>query len=118
MVLSGIIGSYGMQQFSAEGLNGVIHNIHGLDENFSDFGTAYEWRVGVNLFSFRSRDVLVALKFYFQSVRESQEDSGTFNGENASQKLKHDITNWNFGMSLSYILNPNFDLRIFDIYIT
>jgi len=114
MVQSGIFGGYGMQQYSAKGLNEVLPSELG----FKDFGTAWGWRVGANLLGFRSKDVLVALKFYYQSVRESQEASGTFNGENATQKLKLDITSWNLGMSLSYILNPNFDLRIFDVYIT
>lgn len=118
MVQSGVFGGYGIQQFSAKGLNDVIKNTPGLKENFSDFGTAYGWRIGANLFGFRSNDVIVALKFYYQSLRESKESSGTFNGENATQKLKLDINNWNIGMSLSYILNPNFDLRIFDFYVT
>ena len=118
LVQSGIYGGYGMQQYSAEGLNDVIHSTPGLDENFKDFGTARGWRVGANLVGFRQKEFLVALKFYYQSVRESQEASGTYNGEDAIQKLTLDINNWNLGMSLSYIFNPNFDLRIFDIYLT
>src|SRR3972149_3901486 len=99
LVQSGIYGGYGMQQYSAEGLNGS------LDENFKDFGTARGWRVGANLVGFRQKEFLVALKFHYQSVRESQKATGTYNGEEATQELTLDINNWNLGMSLSYILN-------------
>ena len=118
MMQSGIFGGYGIQKFSAEGLNNYIHNTPGLDQNFKEFGTAWGWRAGANILGFRSSDILVALKFYFQSVSESQEADGTYDGVPATEKLKLDINSWNVGMSLSYILNPNFDLRIFDIYLT
>lgn len=118
MVQSGIFGGYGMQQYSAEGLNYLIHGTPGWDENFNDFGTAYGWRAGANILGFRAHDLMVTLKFYYQSMRERQEASGTFEGEQATQELTVDINNWNLGMSLSYILGPNFDLRIFDIYLT
>ena len=118
MVQSGIFGGYGIQQFSAEGLNYLIHETEGLEQNFNDFGTAYGWRVGANILGFRSKDLMTSLKFYYQSMRERQEANGTFEGEQATQQLTVDINSWNIGMSLSYILDPNFDLRIFDAYIT
>jgi len=118
MVQSGVFGGYGMQQYSAKGLNDVIKNTPGLEENFSDFGTAYGWRVGANLFGFRSNDVLVALKFYYQSMTEKQERTGVDNGESFTQELKLNINQFDLGMSFSYVLSSNFDFRIIDVYIS
>ncbi|MFI5237880.1 MAG: hypothetical protein ACHQLA_08080 [Ignavibacteriales bacterium] len=115
---SGIFGGYGFQQFGADGLNNIINSTPGLAENFDDFGFAYGWRVGANLIQVGQDDFLVALKFYYQSVYEQQEASGTYQGEDATQELNLQINNWSFGMSLSYVINENFDIRIFDALMT
>jgi hypothetical protein len=58
------------------------------------------------------------MKFYYQSVTENQEATGTYQGEDATQELDLKINTWGFGMSFSYILSKNFDLRIADLYLT
>lgn len=118
LVQSGIYGGYGLQQYDAKGLNLVIQESAGLSENFSDFETAWGWRLGANIIGFRQRDLLVTLKFYYQQVTEKQDADGTFQGEPANQELKLDVKNWNFGISLSYIINNHFDIRIFDLMLT
>ncbi len=118
MFQSGIFGGYGYQQFSAKGLNGVIRNNPDLEQNFSDFGSAWGWRVGANVFGFRSNDIIMALKLYFQSFIEKQEAAGIYNGADATQELKLKLSNFNLGISMSYFLGPNFDIRIFDALVT
>jgi len=56
MVQSGIFGGYGMQQFSANGLNEVLTS----DVRFKYFGTAWGWRAGANVLGFRQKDFLVS----------------------------------------------------------
>jgi hypothetical protein len=114
IVQSGIFGGYGMQQFSAKGLNEVLPQ----DVGFKDFGTAYGWRAGANILGFRQKDFLVSLKFYFQSTTEKQDRTGEENGESYTQEIKLDINQWDLGMSFSYVINKNFDFRIADIFIT
>jgi len=113
-VQSGIFGGYGMQQFSAKGLNELLPQ----DAGFKDFGTALGWRAGANILGFRRDDFLVALKFYFQSMTEKQDRTGEENGESFTQQLKLDINQWDLGMSFSYVINKNFDFRIADIYLS
>ena len=114
MVQSGIFGGYGMQQYSAKGLNDVLPH----DAGFNDFGTAWGWRAGANILGFRQNDFLVALKFYFQSTTEKQDRTGEENGEPYTQELKLLINQWDLGMSFSYVISKNFDFRIADILIS
>lgn len=114
MVQSGIFGGYGLQQYSAKGLNEVLPQNVG----FNDFGTAWGWRAGANILGFRQNDILVALKFYYQSATEKQERTGDDNGDPFTQEIKFDINQFDLGMSFSYILSKNFDFRIADIYIS
>jgi len=53
IVQSGIFGGYGMQQYSAKGLNEVLPSELG----FKDFGTAWGWRVGANILGFGQKDI-------------------------------------------------------------
>jgi hypothetical protein len=114
MVQSGIFGGYGMQQYSAAGLNNVLPQ----DAGFKDFGTAWGWRAGANILGFRQNDFLVTLKFYFQSTTEKQDRTGEENGEPFTQELKLLINQWDLGMSFSYVISKNFDFRIADILIS
>ena len=118
LLQSGIFGGYGIQQYSAGGWNEIIQNTPGLVENFEDFGFAHGWMVGANVIQVRHEDLLVGIKFYFQSFTENQQATGTYEGEEATQEFDLKINNWNLGLSLSYILNNNFDLRIMDVYMT
>jgi hypothetical protein len=95
IVQSGIFGGYGMQQYSAKGLNEVLPQNVG----FNDFGTALGWRAGANILGFRQKDFLVSLKFYFQSTTEKQDRTGEENGETYTQEIKLDINQWDLGMS-------------------
>lgn len=113
LVQSGIYGGYGIQQYSAEGLNYYYEN----DNNFSEFGTAYGWRVGANLVGFRQRDFLFTMKFYYQSVNEKQEATGTYLGNPATQELNLKLSQLGLGMGFAYVLGPNFDFKLLDIYI-
>jgi hypothetical protein len=114
MVQSGLFGGYGMQQFSAKGLNEVIPQ----DVGFKDFGTAWGWRAGANILGFRQNDMLVAFKFYYQSMTEKQERTGDTNGDPFTQELKLNLNQFDLGMSFSYILNSSFDFRVIDVYIS
>ena len=115
---SGIFGGYGIQMYSAEGFNTAIKENEGLSENFKDYGTAWGWRVGANIIQLQREQLIMGLKFYYQSMTESQEAAGTFNGEPSTQEMKLSLTQLNLGISFSYIINNSFDIRIFDIYIT
>ncbi len=106
MVQSGIFGGYGMQQYSAKGLNEVLPSELG----FKDFGTAWGWRVGANILGFRQKDILISLKFYYQSMTETQNVT--------EQEIKLIHTQFSLGMSFSYIISKSFDIRIFYVYIT
>lgn len=118
LVQSGIFGGYGIQQYDALGLNEVIENTPGLAENFNEFGTAWGWRLGANIIGIREDNILLTLKFYYQQATEKQEATGTYQGNPATQKLQLDIKNWNIGMSFSYVLSKNFDIRIADLLLT
>ena len=119
LLQSGIFGGYGIQQYSPKGLNDFLADYNtetGLD--FNDFGTAFGWRVGANIIQLRHDDWLIGVKLYFQSVTEAQDQDGTYQGEDATQEFEMEIDRWGFGMSFSYILNNNFDVRIFDALLT
>ena len=114
LVQSGIYGGYGLQLYDAKGLNNVLPT----DGGFKDYGTSLGWRVGANLIGFRQRDFLVALKFHYQAMTETQEKTSGGGGESYTHEIKLDMSQWNLGMSFSYILSNNFDYRVFDAYLT
>jgi len=64
------------------------------------------WRVGANIIQLQREQLLIGLKFYYQAMKEKQDVTG--------QDMILDITQWNLGMSFSYIINNSFDIRIFD----
>lgn len=110
LIQSGIFGGYGLQQYSAKGLNEVLPQ----DAGFKDYGTAWGWRVGANVIQVRQRNILIGLKFYYQSMTESQERVE----QDFTQEISLKLTQWNFGLSLSYIASQAFDIRIFDAYLS
>lgn len=111
---SGIFGGYGFQQYSAEGLNGLIAANPILDENFEDFGFAHGWRAGANIIGIRQDDLLATFKVYYQSVKEIQEAGSG----DETQELELQMNTWALGLGLSYIINNNFDIRILDALMT
>lgn len=106
LIQSGIFGGYGIQMYSAEGLNEVTINIEGIE----DFGTAMGWRVGANIIQLQHEQLMMGLKFYYQEMREKQDLNG--------QDMTLDITQFNLGTSFSYIISNSFDIRIFDVLIS
>ena len=100
LLQSGIFGGYGVQMYSAQGLN------EELPEGFEEYGTALGWRVGANIIQIRREQLLIGLKFYYQQMTEKKDEAG--------QEIKLDLKQWNLGMSFSYILSNSFDIRIFD----
>ncbi len=100
LLQSGIFGGYGVQMYSAQGLN------EELPEGFKDYGTAMGWRVGANIIQLRREQLLIGLKFYYQQMTETQDATG--------QEIQLDLKQWNLGMSFSYIISNSFDIRIFD----
>ena len=84
------------------------------DVGFKDYGTAWGWRVGANVIQVRQRNILVGLKFYYQSMTESQDRVE----QDFTQEITLNLTQWNFGLSLSYIASQAFDIRIFDAYLS
>jgi hypothetical protein len=100
LMQSGIFGGYGVQMYSTEGLNAE------LPEGFKDYGTAMGWRVGANIIQLQRSQLLMGLKFYYQQMTETQNATG--------QEIKLNLTQFNLGMSFSYIINNSFDIRIFD----
>ncbi len=102
LMQSGIFGGYGVQMYRAEGLNEVLPS----EVGFKDYGTAMGWRVGANIIQLQREQLLIGLKFYYQAMKEKQDVTG--------QDMTLDITQWNLGMSFSYIINNSFDIRIFD----
>ena len=110
LIQSGIFGGYGMQQYSAKGLNEALPK----DVGFKDYGTAWGWRIGANLIQLRQRDMMIGLKFYYQSVTETQDRAE----QDFTQEISLNISQWNFGMSFSYIISQAFDIRIFDAYLS
>ena len=108
LIQSGIFGGYGIQQFSAEGLNKSELLLSNKD--FKDYGTAMGWRVGANIIQFQHEQLMMGLKFYYQEMREKQDLTG--------QDMTLDIKQFNLGTSFSYIINKSFDIRIFDVLIS
>ena len=106
LIQSGIFGGYGIQMYSAEGLNEVLPS----EVGFKDYGTAMGWRVGANIVQLQHEELMMGLKFYYQSMTETQDEAG--------QKIKLNLTQWNLGMSFSYIISQSFDIRIFDVLIS
>ena len=53
---------------------------------------------------------MMGLKFYYQSMTEKQDISG--------QEIKLNLTQWNLGMSFTYIISNSFDICIFDALIS
>ena len=81
---------------------------------FKDYGQAWGWRLGANVIQVRQANTLIGLKFYYQSLTEKQDRvEPTFNEEIALE-----IKQWNFGMSISYIVSQAFDIRALDAYIS
>jgi hypothetical protein len=111
---SGVFGGYGFQQYSAEGLNGLITANPILDENFDDFGFAHGWRAGANIIGIRQDDLLATFKVYYQSVKEIQEAGSG----DETQKLELQMNTWALGLGLSYVISNNFDIRILDALMT
>ena len=103
LLQSGIFGGYGIQTYDAKGLNEVLPS----ETGFKDYGTAMGWRVGANIIQIRREQLLMGLKFYYQQMTETQDIT--------DHEIKLDITQWNLGISFSYIINNNFDIRIMDI---
>ena len=50
---SGIFGGYGIQMYSAEGLNEVLPS----EVGFKDYGTAMGWRVGANIIQLQRESI-------------------------------------------------------------
>ena len=100
LMQSGIFGGYGVQMYSAKGLN------EELPEGFKEYGTAMGWRVGANLIQLQREQLMMGLKFYYQQMTETQHATG--------QEIQLDLKQWNLGMSFSYIISNSFDIRIFD----
>jgi len=100
LLQSGIFGGYGVQMYSAKGLNAE------LPEGFKDYGTALGWRVGANIIQLRREQILVGFKFYYQQMTETKSATG--------QEIQLDLKQWNLGMSISYIISNSLDIRIFD----
>lgn len=105
LVQSGIFGGYGIQMYSAEGLNEVLPS----EAGFKDYGTAMGWRVGANIIQLQHEQLMMGLKFYYQSMTETQDIT--------DQEIKLNITQWNLGVSFTYIISNSFDIRIFDALI-
>jgi hypothetical protein len=114
LVQSGIYGGYGIQLYSAQGLNDVLP----ADAGFKDFKTTFGWRVGANILGFRHENILFAMKFHYQSMTEKQDRTGEDNGGSFTQELDLKLNQLAFGLSFSYILGKNFDLRLFDGMLT
>lgn len=114
LLSSGIFGGYGFQQYSAEGLNGLIEANPILNENFEDFGFAHGWRAGANIIGLRQDDLLATLKVYYQSVKEIQEAGSG----DETQKLELQMNTWALGLGLSYVISNNFDIRLLDALMT
>ena len=106
LIQSGIFGGYGVQMYGAEGLNEVLPS----EVGFNDYGTAMGWRVGANIIQLQHQQLMMGLKFYFQSMTETQDVTG--------QEIKLNLTQFNLGMSFSYIISNSFDIRIFDALIS
>jgi hypothetical protein len=98
---SGIFGGYGVKMYDAKGLNEVLPS-----EDFRDYGTSWGWRVGANIIQLQQQDLMMGLKFYYQQTTEKQSIT--------DQEIKIDLKQWNFGVSFSYIVNNNIDIRVFD----
>ncbi len=109
LVQSGIFGGYGIQIYNAKGLNKVWPSQE-IANGFENYGTATGWRVGANLVQLRHEDLMMGLKFYYQSMTETQDVTG--------QEIKLNLTQWNLGMSFSYIVSQGFDIRIFDVLLS
>ncbi len=105
LIQSGIFGGYGIQMYDAKGLNEVLPS----EVGFKDYGTAMGWRVGANIIQLQHEQLMMGLKFYYQSMTEKQDISG--------QEIKLNLTQWNLGMSFTYIISNSFDIRIFDALI-
>lgn len=106
LIQSGIFGGYGIQMYDAKGLNEVLPS----EVGFKDYGTAMGWRVGANIIQLQREQLMMGLKFYYQSMTEKQDISG--------QEIKLNLTQWNLGMSFTYIISNSFDIRIFDALIS
>jgi hypothetical protein len=105
LLQSGVFGGYGVQMYDAKGLNEVLPA-----EGFKDFGTSWGWRVGANIIQLQQKDLMMGLKFYYQQTTEKQSIN--------DQEIKLDLKQLNLGISFSYIVNNNFDIRVFDALMT
>ena len=101
LLQSGIFGGYGVQMYDAKGLNEVLP-----EGDFKDYGTSWGWRVGANIIQLQQKDLMMGLKFYYQQTTEKQSIT--------DQEIKMDLKQLNLGISFSYIVNNNIDIRVFD----
>ena len=120
LLQSGVYGGYGVQQFSATGLNDYIkvynQNRPNLIKKMDDFGFTHGWKFGANLIQILDERMLYGLNFYLQQTREKHEASTTLtNNIPAKREYTTTLSSYGFGVSISYVINRSFDYKIADI---
>lgn len=119
VLYSGVFGGYGIQQYSAEGLNDYIKYYNNkrtatLTKKMDEFGLAKGYTIGGKFFQYEISRLLFSMKFIFSKMNEMNYATAS------TGKREYDLTltTWGFGMGFSKVLNRHFDFKIADMYMT
>ena len=121
---SGIYGGYGIQMYSAEGLNHYIDVYNSkrtatLTKQMEDFGQVKGFRVGANIFQFLIDDILFGMKVSYQWMKEENEARANLTtGGTARREYDLTLKQFDIGMSFAYYASRHFDIKIADVFIT
>ncbi len=117
---SGINFGYGVQQFSAEGLNNYIKVYNNkrpfLTKKMDDFGFATGWRAGANLLAIEEHNMFYGMNVFYQQMKEKHEASALLSND-IPAKREYDLTLISYGVGFwfSYIISKSFDFKVADI---
>lgn len=116
---SGVYGGYGVQQFSAAGLNDYIKHYNekrpSLLKKMDEFGFAHGWRIGANILQFQQKKMLYGLNVFYQQTQEKHEASAMLpNDISAKREYALTLYSYGFGFAVSYVINKSFDYKIID----
>lgn len=119
LLQSGVYGGYGMQQFSATGLNEYIKHYNNkrpdLTKKMDEFGFATGWRVGANIVQFQDRNMLYGLNVFYQQTKEKHEATAMLPNDIAGKReYALTLASYGFGIAVSYVISKRFDYKIID----
>ncbi len=123
VLTSGIHGGYGIQQFSAEGLNHYIdvynqNRTSTLTKKMDKFGSAVGFKFGINPFQFLVDDWVIGMKLSYHILKEKHEATATLQTGVSRREYELTLKSFHVGLNFAYYISRNLDLKIADLVLT